>query len=176
MVATAAVYGFVTATKARNQADDARNQADARTREAVALKLTSQAESMLAGVQAGGDVRALHQILAAPRISSAADSGVLLTTVVAQRDTLKIIPTPDEVYGVAVSPDGKRIVSGSADKTLRLWDADTGQPIGAPLTGHTDEVYSRRRVARTASGSSPAAPTTRCGCGTPTPASPSARR
>jgi len=25
---------------------------------------------------------------------------------------------------------------------VRLWDADTGQPIGDPLTGHTDAVSS----------------------------------
>ena len=25
---------------------------------------------------------------------------------------------------------------------MRLWDADTGQPIGEPLTGHTDTVSS----------------------------------
>ena len=43
---------------------------------------------------------------------------------------------------VAFSPDGKRIVSGSDDNTLRVWDADTGQPIGQPLTGHTERVYS----------------------------------
>ena len=40
------------------------------------------------------------------------------------------------------APTGRRIVSGSDDKTLRLWDADTGQPIGAPLTGHTGGVCS----------------------------------
>ena len=37
----------------------------------------------------------------------------------------------------AFSPDGKRIVTASADKTARLWDADTGKPIGEPLKGHT---------------------------------------
>ena len=38
---------------------------------------------------------------------------------------------------VAFSPDGHRIVSGSCDNTVRVWDADTGQPVGQPLTGHT---------------------------------------
>ena len=46
----------------------------------------------------------------------------------------------DPVTSVAFSPDGKRIVSGSWDKTVRVWDAATGQPVGAPLTGHTDWV------------------------------------
>ena len=46
------------------------------------------------------------------------------------------------VRGLAFSPDGRRIVSGSADKTLRLWDAGIGQLIGIPLTGHTDAVNS----------------------------------
>ena len=43
---------------------------------------------------------------------------------------------------VAFSPDGKRIVSGSGDKTVRVWDVDTGKPIGQPLTGHTAVVSS----------------------------------
>ena len=35
----------------------------------------------------------------------------------------------------AFSPDGKRIVTASSDKTARVWDAATGQPIGEPLKG-----------------------------------------
>ena len=43
---------------------------------------------------------------------------------------------------VAFSADGKRIVSGSFDKTIRLWDAETGEPLRAPLEGHQDWVLS----------------------------------
>jgi WD40 repeat protein len=46
------------------------------------------------------------------------------------------------VHSVAFSPDGKRIVSGSNDKTLRLWDASNGQPIGKPFHGNESAVTS----------------------------------
>ena len=46
------------------------------------------------------------------------------------------------VNSVAFSPDGKLIVSGSADATVRLWDAATGKHVGDPLTGHQRGVNS----------------------------------
>jgi hypothetical protein len=41
---------------------------------------------------------------------------------------------------VAFSPDGKRIVSGSWDTTLKVWEAHTGQEV-LSLKGHTLPVY-----------------------------------
>jgi WD40 repeat protein len=43
------------------------------------------------------------------------------------------------VYSVAFSPDGRRLVSASSDRTVRVWDVLTGQCV-AVLQGHTDEV------------------------------------
>ncbi|MBW2647649.1 MAG: hypothetical protein JRE23_16040 [Deltaproteobacteria bacterium] len=46
----------------------------------------------------------------------------------------------DWVYAVAVTPDGKRAISGSMDNTLRVWDIKSGEEI-QKLEGHTDSVY-----------------------------------
>jgi len=43
------------------------------------------------------------------------------------------------VYSVSFSPDGKRIVSGSNDRTLKVWDAQTGQET-LTLKGHSRSV------------------------------------
>jgi WD40 repeat protein len=42
----------------------------------------------------------------------------------------------DPVRAVAVTPDGRHVVSGSEDKTLRVWDLATGE-TKATLQGHT---------------------------------------
>jgi WD40 repeat protein len=45
-----------------------------------------------------------------------------------------------EVYGVAISADGRFVVSGGADKTVRVWDRASGYLLHK-LEGHTAEVY-----------------------------------
>ena len=47
----------------------------------------------------------------------------------------------DLVRSVAFSPQGDRLTSASQDRTVRLWDANTGRPLQT-LEGHTDGVAS----------------------------------
>lgn len=48
----------------------------------------------------------------------------------------------DGVYSIALSPNGKKVVSGSYDGAVRLWDIDTCKVIAVKWTGHTREVMS----------------------------------
>jgi WD40 repeat protein/tetratricopeptide (TPR) repeat protein len=53
---------------------------------------------------------------------------------------LALLPRPTYLWrhgpainALAVSPDGRRAVTGSDDGTARLWDLSTGEPVGPPL-------------------------------------------
>ena len=37
------------------------------------------------------------------------------------------------IESLSFSPDGRKVASGSEDKTIRVWDAETGSTIGAPI-------------------------------------------
>jgi WD40 repeat protein len=68
--------------------------------------------------------------------------GSLLDVVRGNREQNQFL-NEESVTSVAFSPDGQRILSGSLDKkTVRIWDAKTGMPIGQPLTGHEKGVIS----------------------------------
>jgi len=126
------------------QAVQARHEAQMQLQQKLIAQrqiLIAQAQDMLAGTQPGGDARALQQILAARALPLPADNGPLYTAVAQRASTLKIITGHTAaVNGVAFSPDGHRLATVSLDKTVRVWDAGTGQQVGAPMTGHEDNV------------------------------------
>jgi WD40 repeat protein len=45
------------------------------------------------------------------------------------RKTRDLIGHTDTVHSIAVSPDGRTLVSGSADQTIKLWDIESGQNL-----------------------------------------------
>nr|MEC4583126.1 WD40 repeat domain-containing protein [Candidatus Parabeggiatoa sp.] len=71
--------------------------------------------------------------------------GLSLGSVSAFADTLKATRTfeghTDSVESVAISNDGKQILSGSYDNTVKMWHIETGEIIHT-FKGHTDFVMS----------------------------------
>jgi WD40 repeat protein len=119
------------------------DRASKQFRQATALQLIAEAQGMLSGARSGGDERAFMQLLAMERVApGAAAEGGLLTALLLRWNLQKIATTDAQIRAVAFSPSGTRIISGDSDGTLRLWDANTGQPIGDRLTGHSGGVSS----------------------------------
>ncbi|KIJ30650.1 hypothetical protein M422DRAFT_186841 [Sphaerobolus stellatus SS14] len=59
-----------------------------------------------------------------------------------QQELLVFRDHTGSVQSVAFSPDGKYIVSGSYDQTIRLWSVETGKAVGEPYQRHTYPVQS----------------------------------
>ena len=47
----------------------------------------------------------------------------------------------DWIRSVAFSPDGTKIVSGSDDKTIKVWDSGAPEPSNRPSLAKTDACW-----------------------------------
>ena len=132
-----AVVAAVVAVIQRQEALRQRNQA-------IAQRLNSDTQSMLAFASAGGgDTRAFQQLLAARTLVDTPDNGALLHALAMRFNTVKM--TDYWLAGmnkVAFSPDGRRIATAEEDRTVRLWHVSTTRARSAhPARGHTDNVF-----------------------------------
>ena len=55
------------------------------------------------------------------------------------REVRRFLGHTDQVMDLAISPDGKRIVTGSFDATVRVWDVETGKQLHV-MEGHRGAV------------------------------------
>ena len=137
-VMVASVLAMVVMAGLVHEAEQQKNIAQLREQAARAMNLLSTSNV------ASGEVLAIDTMdrsQAVPSVSVAAQSSLLKAVQVPQGIN-RLEGHRSGVDSVAFSPNGQRIVSGSEDSMLRLWDAQTGAAIGQPLKGHVTRVSS----------------------------------
>lgn len=167
-LAALAVFGFVQAGEANRNADASqRNEATAQAASTLALSnaMTAQAASTLAisnerEAIRQAEVALARQLAAQAQPLFAGGNSRQRTAVLLAIQSMRLFPTleasqvlldntlakplarmevGDWVTALALSPDGKHVVSGSTDGTARVWDVVTGAEVARML--HDEPVY-----------------------------------
>jgi WD40 repeat protein len=92
-------------------------------------------------LQAGSSVFGVAFILNRPLVIAGMLSGLLRVWRTDDFEEVSQLPGHlDEISSLAISSDGSRVVSGSRDRTMRVWDGRTFEELG--LCEHEDEINS----------------------------------
>lgn len=113
---------------------EAARRAEARAREelvrATALRLAAEADAMLAGLRAGGDRRALLQLVAAARLAPDPEVlGVLLDALQRHSDLLRLIQLPGPGTHAALDEAGGRLYVAVPDHGVQAFAWPGGRPL-----------------------------------------------
>ncbi|MEV6323658.1 TIR domain-containing protein [Nocardia sp. NPDC051787] len=119
IAAVLAAAGFVREARASERADT-------RAREAIAARLIEGASQMRAGARTEGDIRALHQILAAHALSPGTTQRDLLNAQYELRDLTRTQQLPATPSTVDASDDGSTIAAAVSDSAVYV--TRNGQP------------------------------------------------
>ena len=74
-----------------------------------------------------GPVNAIAYSRSVNRLAVAAANNIHIYDAGTYKEVMVLAGHTDSVLAIAFSPNGKLLVSGSSDKTVRLWEADTGK-------------------------------------------------
>lgn len=145
VIAGFAISLFMQAQRAEKEANQEKTKAELNEKAAAVNELLpkSPLKALVLAIQATHDNQSKIGKELLPRVQSSLMSALQVADCWHQ---FKAHEAP--VKSVTMTPDGKTIVSGSDDGTVRLWDGD-GRPIGEPLRGHK---YWVRSVAITSDG------------------------
>jgi WD40 repeat protein/transcriptional regulator with XRE-family HTH domain len=122
----------------QKQADAERQQAVANLTQSEALRLAAEANGLMQS-KGAPELAALLSIRSALTQPSSQGDAVLEAAATLGYPIRQFVGHTDLVNDVAFSPDGKQVLTGSLDKTARLWDAATGALIRT-FAGHTRGV------------------------------------
>jgi len=105
------------------------------------LRLAAEAENILSQPDGNVETAALLSIRALQR-GYIPQADVSLAKSLPRLYAIRVFTGhTNYVYSVAFSPDGKYVLTGSGDKTAKLWDASTGAQVRT-FSGHTASVES----------------------------------
>jgi WD40 repeat protein len=124
------------AERDRKAAAKVNEQAQKRLRETEAIFCTAQANLIL---PENPGQALLLAIEGAQRVPGSYSRTVLQAALDACREERTLLGHQDEVISAVFSPDGRRVVTASRDRTARIWDSAGGKEI-ARLTGHEAPV------------------------------------
>ena len=133
----------------RKAADEKRARKDADTSAREEKKAKEHAEGLLYASQIGlalsqwrdGNVAVARDVLDSTNRQRRGWEYRYLNTLFNHLGQRTFLGHKSDVRSVAFNPDGKRIVSGSQDRMVKVWEAQTGQEL-LTLNGHTNTVTS----------------------------------